>query len=104
MAALLLRSPEFYVLFSVFCFVISTFIAHATTTNSLFYFNFGLLLSTHCVVYGVMLYSIAFSIEKAVTGAMAIIRLESEKAATKIAVSAASVDKAFTRLLLNTLA
>jgi hypothetical protein len=100
----MLRSPEFYVLFSVFCFVISTFIAHATTTNSLFCFYFGLLLSTHCMIYVAMLYSIAFSIEKAVTDAMAIIRHESEKAATKIAVSSASVDKALTKLLLTTLA
>ena len=104
MAALLLRSPGFYVLLSVFCFVISTFIAHATTTNSVFYLCFGLLLSMHCMIYGLMLYSIAFSIEKAVADAMAIIRHESEKAATKIAASAASVDKALTKLLLTTLA
>ncbi len=51
-----------------------------------------------------MLDSVAFSIENAVSEAMTMIRHESERTATKIAASAASVDNAIAKLLLNTLA
>ena len=104
MVALLMRSTALNAVCFTCILMSSAFIAHATTTKADFHFSFGLLLSVLCLLYWVMLDSIAISIEKAVADAMAMIKHESERTATKIAASAASVDNAIAKLLLNTLA
>ena len=107
MAALLLtqRSTELKVLRFTCILMASAFIAQATTTTKAeFHFSFGLLLTVLCLLYWVMLYSIAISIEMALAEAMIIIRHESGNATAKIAASAASVNNAIAKLLLSTLA
>lgn len=104
MVASLLRGTVHNVSCFLCIFMASIFIAQATTTEADFHFSFVLFLSVLCLLYLVMLDNIATSIDMTVADAMTKIKHESEKTATKIAASAASVDNAIAKLLLSTLA
>ncbi len=84
MVAPLLRGTELNVSCFLCILMTSIFTTQATTTKADFHFSFGLLLSVLCLLYWVMLDSIATSIDMAVAEAMTTIRHETKKMQPKL--------------------